>query len=156
MIAVKDHFMNKDVWPEGDWKNESDYAMWTDSFSGYECRINRSSSYGFLCGYVGVMKEHPLYGKDKQDIDCHIKCHGGVNYTGEGEEKDNHDHFWFKTHDPIWWFGFDCGHPGDIIPRHIIGNDKSHKYRDIPYVKKEVESLARQLKEIENEKTGGE
>lgn len=58
--------------------------------------------------------------------------------------------------DHVWWFGFDCGHAGDLSPgmeRYGRGqmpapwNDSGYdEYRDLPYVKEQVAELARQLK----------
>lgn len=49
--------------------------------------------------------------------------------------------------DPIWWFGFDCAHSGDLSPsysgRYGIGNHET--YKPISYVEMECRSLARQI-----------
>jgi len=64
--------------------------------------------------------------------------------------------------DNVWWFGFDCAHAGDYIPgaQHYLpthlrdtlgaptGWSTVVEYRDIAYVKRECESLARQLKAL--------
>jgi hypothetical protein len=46
-----------------------------------------------------------------------------------------------------WWFGFDCAHANDLQPGSVAGRTFDwQQYRDIAYVKDEVESLASQLK----------
>lgn len=61
-------------------------------------------------------------------------------------------------HDPggerVWWLGFDCNHYQDLAPemRHTmkrIGSSYGSDgvYRDLSYVRSQVESLAAQLKE---------
>lgn len=51
----------------------------------------------------------------------------------------------------VWWFGFDCAHCDDLSPKYASYYGASFDrgvYRDISYVRSEVESLARQLAEI--------
>jgi hypothetical protein len=50
--------------------------------------------------------------------------------------------------DPVWWFGFDCAHSGDICPSHTrysFGSFGDEEYRTISFVEDECRSLARQL-----------
>ena len=94
---------------------------------------------GHRCGYVGVTKEHPLYGKDysdyldikKSDVEGEVK---GRYFTilmaaWDEDERARLD-FYFDCHggltfadggkgsiypvkSDLWWFGFDCAHYGD-------------------------------------------
>ena len=51
--------------------------------------------------------------------------------------------------DDLWFFGFDCAHCDDFIPKMGGMNLMSGSvYRDMEYVKEEVKSLADQLGEI--------
>jgi len=60
--------------------------------------------------------------------------------------------------DENWYFGFDCSHHLDLSPKleatlKLVGSYSSHThlrdvYRNISYVKKEVVSLAQQLKQL--------
>ena len=52
----------KNLPPEGPWKDEPDYQHWVDEKTGLDCLIVRQPSGGHLCGYVGIPKNHPLYG----------------------------------------------------------------------------------------------
>lgn len=129
--------------------------------NGLKCRIIRprldyisieiNECFNFhWCGYVGVNKEHPFYGKGYNDeIDDSGKkiyeifdVHGGITYASNKlhmqPEKD------------LWWFGFDCSHYGDMSmfgqnnpPLNEIG-----VYRNKEYVIEETKSLAKQLSEI--------
>ena len=130
----EDAFMDRSDWYRGPWDKEKiDKRIWKDSETALGCMIHRGAC-GQWCGYVGVPKGHRLYGvevfsrvggKILYDLDCH----GGVNFT-------------FKK-DALWWFGFDCGHVGDITPMRRWAN--YGEYRNIEYVVKEVEGLAKQL-----------
>ena len=58
-------------------------------------------SLGHRCGYVGIPKDHELYGKHYNNI--LLDCHGGLTYSGDGYPLD----------DDLWYIGFDCAHWGD-------------------------------------------
>jgi len=147
---------------------------------------------GCLCGYVGVPPGHPLFGLSYGDklplqpgdlerlsieksgaiplflamlsgehergtieVGMALQVHGGVT--------------WAREHCPMegvpggrWWFGFDCGHAGDLAPGiHALlrrieideGRTKSplsdpgtdDVYRTLAFVRAECIALARQL-----------
>jgi hypothetical protein len=140
---------------------------------GLRCAVTRGPM-GAWCGYVAVPKGHPFFGKDSDanadgkkfsdvsnqpigkrgiiplllatqigeddpiTIATLIDVHGSLTYSGTGVrgigDKDS------------WWFGFDCAHLGDIIPK-LGPTWRDGVYRDLEYVKRETESLARQLAE---------
>jgi hypothetical protein len=131
------------------WETEPNHAEWIDEDTDYKCRIVRHDHFGHLCGYVGIPKNHPLYGKHYSDDEVeNLDAHGGLTHSGE--DQDDKD---------TWWFGFDCSHGGDLSPNmlvHLIGNghtytpDKgSDVYRTWEYVEREVRELSRQLKQAE-------
>ena len=47
------------------WENEPDTLDW--EYNGLTCAIRRVGEMGHLCGYVGVKKDHPWYGKSYND-----------------------------------------------------------------------------------------
>ena len=116
--------------------------------------IWRHPSFGHWCGYVGVPKESRLNGKNyyissesenglsklEQAIND-ISIHGGLTYAGKLGE---------RSKDDLWYFGFDCGHAGDLEPFMIekYPTMADGYYKDKEFVMTEVESLAKQLKEI--------
>jgi hypothetical protein len=108
---------------------------------------------GALCGYVGVTKEHPFYGKDYGDeLLCGIQAHGGLTYSDRCRHTEDNTGICHipgpGEPDDIWWLGFDCAHWGDEIPnRREEYKSFEDVYRDFEYVKYEVEYLARQIKE---------
>lgn len=57
--------------------------------------------HGYGCGYIGLPKEHPWYGKHYNDLSF-VNVHGGLTwsayYTGDNEP------------DGLWWIGFDTNH----------------------------------------------
>jgi len=125
---------------EKPWKKEPDYHEFL--YNGIRCKMERNKESLFWMGYAGVDEKHPLYGVEDGQAEQLLECHGGVTYSGE------------KGRDGYWYFGFDCGHAGDLIPRlaDIFTNTGNLRdifitgvYRDFEYVKKETTELAKQL-----------
>lgn len=149
-------YIDKTDWPaQGEWNAEPDKKQWLDKTTKLPCLIVRGPS-GALCGYIGVPKSHIHYGADYDDID--VDVHGGLTFADKcvevGKEhgichivEDGED-------DDIWWLGFDCAHWHDFCPQYeTIGYSfmADGTYKNIDYVTKGVESLAKQLKEIDKE-----
>lgn len=67
-----------------------------------------------------------------------LVVHGGLSWTRDYRPDQAPDGF--------WWFGFDCGHAGDLSPRmlSIFGSDYG-TYRDRFYVEGWTRCLAQQL-----------
>ena len=158
----------------GPWDDEPDSLDW--EYREYRCHIKRHPSAGHLCGYASPSPEHPWCGKNYSDrvyipdlenrkvnidkvgainvfcaslgcdleaglaeISLVLEAHGGITFSGPLDGQP----------DAAWWFGFDCAHCDDRSP----GYDKFHRYggdtyRDMPYVKTEVERLVDQLIEV--------
>ena len=57
----------KNKLPKGVWQEEPDYQHWVDEETKLDCLIVRQPSGGHLCGYIGVSKDHPLYGIEYND-----------------------------------------------------------------------------------------
>lgn len=108
--------------------------------NGYACVILRGPV-GALCGYVGVLPEHPLYGKDyhhrifvlpswgkqpigkrgviplilnagNKDGTVSIDCYFNVHGGITYAANRAPDEDWSAR----WWFGFDCSHCDDLCP----------------------------------------
>lgn len=155
----------REAWPPGPWHDEPwDIVTWVDEATGYECMLNRGYM-GAWCGYVAVPREHPAYGKHYDGID--VSVHGGLTFAGANR----------YGKEGYYYLGFDCNHCQDLAPGALalsaemaardgsLGLWTDHKdydpvtgismhggyldeaYRDMAYVKTEVESLASQLKE---------
>lgn len=165
--------MDKSDWGEGPWQHEPDKVEWVDKTTGLHCLIWRNT-HGSLCGYVGVDKNHPAFGLhyDVSDYDMDggtkwwrrhvthrvdykiedIYVHGGLTFAGLLTRD-------LVIADGLHWFGFDCAHHMDYSPvlmakEKALGDDAmtiGGVYRDINYVTKEVESLAKQLAAIKPE-----
>lgn len=164
--------------------------------AGYKCVVTFGDM-GHRCGYVGIPKEHLLYGKNYSDyldikkediedrevsgiiplfcacldkdervkIDVYFQCHGGITYSGGGEQSE------YPIKSDLWWFGFDCAHAGDgkdlqyayekfpqyreITKQRMECERKYHidgeVVRSLEYVMDECKRLAEQLKEFEKE-----
>ena len=113
--------------PSGVWDGEPDLLEFR--VFGFECHAKRHDSMGHLCGYIEVDADHPWYGKDYNNVDADV--HGGLTYCTSG------------------WFGFDCAHAGDLVPKiaHLAHNYSGDVYRDMGYVVGELIKLAKQAKE---------
>lgn len=133
----------------GPWFFEPDRIEWRTP-KGTICLILRNEL-GSLCGYAAVPYGHPQHGESGEDLECH----GGVTYTGRCHGVICHTPLPEDDHDDIWWFGFDCGHAGDLQPfelDEIFGHlrfkaREFNIYRDAAYVKTQVQHLAEQLEE---------
>ena len=106
--------------------------------AGYKCVVTFSAM-GHRCGYVGIPKNHPLYGKDytdhleikKEDVGDR-KISGAFPLLGAYLDKDERirieayfqchggityagggEHSSYPIESDLWWFGFDCGHCDD-------------------------------------------
>jgi hypothetical protein len=129
---------------EGKLLGEADKVAWLDPATGYECIMMRATDGGYLSGYVGIPKDHPLWGWKYEAIpvDLGIEVHGGLTYAKtcqEGptperrlaEEARRICHVTrgaprytatqhatdYRVHEAdAWWFGFDCDHAYDVVP----------------------------------------
>jgi hypothetical protein len=155
------------------WKDEPSHEDF--EAHGLKCRIRRVSWSGHLCGYVGVPKTHPWFGKGydadvpasrallERPID--VDKIGAINLLCAGEPTeeatrivlliDVHGGLTYADEgvehlEGLWVFGFDCAHSGDLCPvtAEKYGAHPFDVYRDFGYVKRETESLAAQLKAI--------
>lgn len=135
------------------WEHEPDTAEWTCQRTGYRCRIWRHPESRTLCGYVGIPRDHRLYGLDHTDsrVQSEIDIHGGLTFS---EQKG----------DGFTWFGFDCDHGFDFSPgRYLtlvaqglsfdgfIGGDPL-QYRTWDWVEKEITCLALELLHVAERK----
>lgn len=161
-------------------RGEADKIAWRDPKTGYECIVLRDPDKRYLRGFVGIPPSHPLYGYSHDAIptDLGLEVHGGLTY-GKACEVPAQRETWVreavrichttirpivrklvagtnatdhKAHDDAWWLGFDCCHPGDLVPRRhhsrVIDGVRP-VYRDDDYVVSEVLHLAAQLQAIE-------
>jgi hypothetical protein len=110
----------------------------------------RRGPLGSWCGYVGIPKSHPWWGKGYNDyikptadmlgprdvddhgaIDLLCQAWSGKDATEElsvglamrvhGGLTYARDHEPYGKPDGLWWFGFDCAHSGDLIPSFAEG-----------------------------------
>jgi hypothetical protein len=130
-------------WGDGPWVDEPDREEWRHS--GLPCLITRAPL-GNLCGYVAVPPGHPWHGQAYDDIDA--AAHGGLTYADRCQGNICHVPREGEP-DDVWWLGFDCAHWCDIIPMMAStlpaqGGLPDYRYRDLAYVRAEVERLAEQ------------
>jgi len=147
---------DKTAWGPGPWQTEPDKVQFEDPDTGLPCLIVRTDM-GILCGYVGVPESHPLFGKNYAEIDD-VSVHGGLTFSGHSRPDDSEDsgicHLPdIGESDKVWWLGFDCAHAGDLLPHmHVLAKNlfrsfhRNDQYRDMAFVKSQIEILAAQLK----------
>jgi hypothetical protein len=144
--------VDKTAWPRGPWDDEPDKVQWRDDETGLPCLIVRNRR-GALTGYVGVPVGHPWHGL-RYECGGSIrgggknpnppKVHGGLTFGGDcshGAPERSVCHIPAPGEpDDVWWLGFDCAHPGDMV----LADAQTGVYRDLGYVRGEVCGLARQ------------
>lgn len=153
---------------EGPWLDEPDRVEWRHH--GYAC-LARRNNLGVWCGYVAMPPSHPWHGKDysapwdseyehklpgyPESLDA-VRVHGGLTYAAACAGEICHVPEPGES-DAVWWFGFDCGHCEDYAPglqqlartREFADLHRGLTYRDLSYVRREVESLADQARAAE-------
>jgi hypothetical protein len=153
MERIEYHNTDPDL-PPGPWHDEPSKVQWPDPETGLACMIKRGPM-GVWCGYVGIDPTHPLYGKSYDPIESTIDVHGGLTYAAacDGDEENGICHVPGPGEpEPLWWFGFDCGHAFDIAPR-LLGIDHAlfpdtRVYRDQAFVTDETTKLAAQIEAL--------
>jgi hypothetical protein len=152
---VRDYRVDKSDWPDGPWKEEPDRVDFVHA--GYACFLLRNDRMGQWCGYVGVDRVHPFYGKKYDDVD--VEVHGGLTYSDTCKGQLCHVPQPGMP-DDVWWFGFDAAHCYDLVPGMLarelnvpalrefaLNHLHEDTYRDLAYMKRETEALAEQLRE---------
>jgi hypothetical protein len=142
--STRELVIDKSSWGPGPWQSEPDRLEWR--YRGTPCLIVRGPI-GALCGYVAVPPGHPWHGVDYEKVDA--PAHGGLTYSDRCQENG------FVCHTPqegepaeVWWLGFDCAHANDLSPAYMALGARLRfqwqTYRDLAYVRREVERLADQ------------
>lgn len=142
------HHVDRTGWYSGPWDSEPDRLEWR-SGGGLPCLIVRSEGTGALCGYVGVPPGHPWHGQPCENVDARV--HGGLTYGSACAGSICHVPLDGESGD-VWWIGFDCAHAWDETPALFARHPSlravtsgSVVYRELAYVRGEVEDLAAQV-----------
>lgn len=130
---------------KGEWLDEADKVSWRDEVSGYDCIMLRDRRRGFLSGYVGIPRDHPLWGWEHDAVpsDLGIEIHGGLTYSRVCQhgpsptprliveaarichvravppprfEPLRHATDHRVEDADAWWLGFSCDHAYDLVP----------------------------------------
>lgn len=134
---IETNLYDKSTWPRGEWDEEPDKIEFIDKETNYKCVALRGKYSGIWCGYVYIPAGHPAFAISSL-FKYNIEVHGGISYSSSSITNKE------------WCLGFDCNHLWDSSP--VNGkNEPSAQYRDKQYVLREIRSLAKQLKELENE-----
>ena len=113
-----------------EWQTELSGVRFTHA--GLTCEMLRHYQFGYWLAHVNVPKDHPLSGVDYRNVDD-IEVHGGLTLAGPLSQGGN------------WWFGFDCGHDGDMSPFNRTSHHDGGYYRNMNYTRFQTERLAEQL-----------
>lgn len=153
-MSAAELIVDKSTWGDGPWQTEPDRVDFVHA--GFACMALRHPEHGHWCGYVGVPREHPAYGKDAMDVEASF--HGGLNYAAPCEGSICHVPQPGMP-DDVWWLGGDFSHAFDLAPgsaaflRRVMPAEMTARrdsilcevYRDLPYVRHEIGRLAEQL-----------
>jgi hypothetical protein len=158
-----DHEIDRSGWRAGPWDSEPDRVEWRAS--GFPCLAVRNHI-GAWCGYVELPPGHPLHGAGYDAANGRLEdgVHGGLTYAGACSGPVCHVPAPGESED-VWWLGFDCCHVGDNFPGRAdpvwsFANEfvsafglaqtraRAGEYRDLSFVRSEVESLAGQLSRL--------
>lgn len=130
---------------------EADKVAWRDPGSGYDCIMHRDTVGGFLSGFVGVPRDHPLWGWEHEavPVDFGIEVHGGLSYSAICQDgpsplrrliREAHRICHVRADRPaayeplrqagdhrvddahVWWFGFSCNQAYDVVPANTRGS----------------------------------
>lgn len=80
METIEYRTEDKSSWGDGPWQSEPDKKQWLDPETGLPCLIVRGP-HGALCGYVGVPRSHPYYGKHYDHEDVSVEVHWGLTFA---------------------------------------------------------------------------
>lgn len=147
MLTTREwRFVDKAPWGPGPWDDEPDKVQWEDATTQLACMARRGPA-GHWCGYVGVDESNRLYGiVDYSDLS--LSVHGGLTYASvcDGDEERGICHVPEPGgSEPLFWFGFDCAHAGDLSPRFAREPGMGGTYKPLRYVQNECADLARQI-----------
>lgn len=164
METATEYKVDKSTWGPGEWQAEPDRVDFIAH--GFACLALRHPEHGHFCGYVAVPREHPFYGKGYDDIDANF--HRGLTYAARCDGARVCHVPAPGMPDDVWWIGGDFGHVWDRSPgfdarlrqmreaaptqavRKLFSKTELERmtmYRALPYVREQIEDLARQLYE---------
>lgn len=161
MISKTWIFRDRTKWEKGEWDKEPDKVQWEDPDTKFPCLALRNLI-GNWCGYVGVPKDHPFYGKNYdecslKDSPCEedycdhcsgsiLNVHGGITFNSFCNEGNPIEGICHQDPEKVWWIGFDTAHCDDLSPGGF--SFKGTIYRSLSYVMLECLSLASQLEKL--------
>jgi hypothetical protein len=111
---------------------------WTTK-AGFDAEVVYIMYSHHRCGYVGVNKDHFLFGVYIENIENIFDVHGGITFSGPKFQNVR------VTDNDLWWWGFDCAHAQDKTDFNPNGIE-----RTLEFCEKECEDLANQIKSLNN------
>jgi len=128
-----------------------------DEIKDKKINIDKLSSVDFFIHCLKVKAGEASL--DEFPISVLIEVHGGITFSesaladGRTWNGKKCEKFYGNESDNLWWFGFDCGHSGDLIPTKSVFNNTGEQllinnneiYRTKEYAINETKALADQL-----------
>ena len=186
VIPAAVYFNGRSPMSDGPWKNERDKIAWIDAQTGLNCIILRQPEghlagfvavgadhplhgfrYDAVPGHITQGMHNPLFHSaacewaDERVSICHVpqgaQTTPSMRAHRQGQTANpNDDSQTEQQHDDVWWFGFECDGPQDLIPtpRHRsnrLTEERGQVYRGEAFVYAEVTALAARLKAAERD-----
>lgn len=132
------------IYKEMIYKNMHDPEVLCDEwFCDYKYTIISNGTHP--CAYVRIPQNHPCFGKNYEELES-IDVHGGLTYSQNHIPRQ-------RAEESEWWIGWDYAHGGDYFGDPAIqykGFIGAKKWT-VDEILKDVESVIKQLQEIEEE-----
>jgi len=94
-----------------------------DSFDMFQVNLDNMSTPEIF----RLLGESVRYASENIPMETHFICHGGITYSGGGEDSD------YPIASDLWWFGFDCAHAGDKRDLKLAYDRFSNKREILKY-----------------------
>lgn len=97
---------------------------------------------GYGCGYIGLTKDHPWFGKhyDTLHDEYNIDIHGGLTYSSYSVPGEP------NSSDGLWWVGFDTAHwndnPTNCDEKYCLSQIESLKKQALDILTKDDDSIS--------------
>lgn len=143
-------FLDKTNFPVGEWKSEPDICHW--EYRGLSCLMLRDMKLGAWKGFVALKKGHVAFNKSIEQISGElwsddVEVYGGIVSAGKLPAR------YKEFNKDNWWIGFECMQGEDLLPLvkfdptdPIFAGIRNHQtYKNIHYVRRETNQLAKQL-----------
>lgn len=147
-------FYNKNNFPPGKWSSEPDLCYWENILP---CLAIRDMAMGIWKGFVAIDEAHPLYGKPIDElillpevIEISTEVYGGISSAGRFPPK------YKEFGKNYWWVGIETSNGADLMPLlkwdngdpNMAKMTSTQTYKDLRFIRKEINKLAKYVSKI--------